>query len=108
MIDIASAERCRRILDQADAIAEIDRRKNDALRDFYSVEERLRTENEEPSILEADPYSDECIFSFIILLINQRTFTICARRCLLLSSQQAMPRVRRPVIAGLGLLSQHL
>ncbi len=47
MIDIASAERCRRILERADAIAEMDRRKNDALRDLYSVEERLRAENEE-------------------------------------------------------------
>jgi len=42
MIDIASAERCRKILDRADAIAEMNRRKEEALRDSDSVEERLR------------------------------------------------------------------
>ncbi|MCK4581764.1 hypothetical protein KAU18_00480, partial [Candidatus Bathyarchaeota archaeon] len=47
MIDIASAERCRRILERADAIAEIDRRKSEALRDPDSVEERLRAAIEE-------------------------------------------------------------
>jgi len=47
MIDIASAERCRRILDRADAIAEMDRRKSEALRDPGSVEERLRAAMEE-------------------------------------------------------------
>jgi len=47
MIDIASAERCRRILERADAVTEMDRRKSEALRDPGSVEERLRTENEE-------------------------------------------------------------
>jgi len=47
MIDVASAERCRRILDRADAIAEMDRRKKEALRDPDSVEERLRAAIEE-------------------------------------------------------------
>ena len=47
MIDIASAERCRRILDRADAIAEMDRRRSEALRDPDSVEERLRATIEE-------------------------------------------------------------
>ncbi len=42
MIDIASAERCRRILERADAIAEMNRRKEEALKDPESVEERLR------------------------------------------------------------------
>jgi citrate lyase subunit beta/citryl-CoA lyase len=42
MIDVASAERCRRILERADAVAEMDRRKSEALRDPDSVEERLR------------------------------------------------------------------
>ena len=42
MIDIASAERCRRILERADAIAEMDRRKEEAMKDPDSVEERLR------------------------------------------------------------------
>ena len=37
MIDIASAERCRRILTRADAIAEMDRRKNEALKDPDSL-----------------------------------------------------------------------
>ena len=47
MIDIASAERCRRILGRADAIAEMDRRKSEAIRDPGSVEERLRAVIEE-------------------------------------------------------------
>ncbi len=47
MIDIASAERCRRILDRVDAIAEMDRRKSEAVRDPDSVEERLRAAIEE-------------------------------------------------------------
>jgi citrate lyase subunit beta/citryl-CoA lyase len=42
MIDIASAERCRRILERADAIAEMNLRKEEALKDPESVEERLR------------------------------------------------------------------
>jgi len=42
MIDIASAERCRRILDRVDAIAAMDRRKEEAVKDTDSVEERLR------------------------------------------------------------------
>jgi citrate lyase subunit beta/citryl-CoA lyase len=42
MIDIASAERCRRILERADSIAEMDRRKEEAMKDPDSVEKRLR------------------------------------------------------------------
>jgi citrate lyase subunit beta/citryl-CoA lyase len=42
MIDIASAERCRRVLTRADAIANIERRKEEALRDPDSLEEKLR------------------------------------------------------------------
>lgn len=42
MIDIASAERCRRVLTRADAIADVDRRKDEALRDPNSLEEKLR------------------------------------------------------------------
>lgn len=42
MIDVASAERCRRTLDRADAIADMNRRKKEALRDSDSVEKRLR------------------------------------------------------------------
>ncbi len=42
MIDVASAERCRRILKRADAIAAMDRRKNEALKDPDALEERLR------------------------------------------------------------------
>jgi citrate lyase subunit beta/citryl-CoA lyase len=42
MIDIASAERCRRVLARADAIADIYRRKDEALKDPYSLEEKLR------------------------------------------------------------------
>jgi len=47
MIDIASAERCRRILRRADAITEMEQRKEDALKDPDSVEERLRAAIEE-------------------------------------------------------------
>ena len=43
MIDIASAERCRRILDRADAIAEMNRRKELAMKDPDFLEETLRT-----------------------------------------------------------------
>jgi hypothetical protein len=42
MIDIASAERCRRVLTRADAIADMDGRKEEALRDPDSLEEKLR------------------------------------------------------------------
>jgi citrate lyase subunit beta/citryl-CoA lyase len=42
MIDIASAKRCRRVLDRADAIAAMDRRKEEAMKDPDSLEERLR------------------------------------------------------------------
>ncbi len=42
MIDIASAERCRRILERADAVDAMDRRKNEALKDPECVEEMLR------------------------------------------------------------------
>lgn len=42
MIDVASAERCRRILGRADAIAEMERGKKEALADPDAVEERLR------------------------------------------------------------------
>jgi hypothetical protein len=42
MIDIASAERCRRVLTRADAVADMDGRKEEALRDSDSLEERLR------------------------------------------------------------------
>jgi citrate lyase subunit beta/citryl-CoA lyase len=41
MIDIASAERCRKILRRAEAIAEMDRRKNAALKDPESLEKKL-------------------------------------------------------------------
>jgi len=47
MIDVASAERCRRILDRADAVAVMDRREEEAFRDPDSVEERLRAAIEE-------------------------------------------------------------
>jgi citrate lyase subunit beta/citryl-CoA lyase len=47
MIDIASAERCRRILERADAIAAMDRRKEESMKDPDSVEERLRAAIEE-------------------------------------------------------------
>jgi len=43
MIDIASAERCRRVLRRAAAIAAMDERKNEAMRDPIAVEARLRT-----------------------------------------------------------------
>jgi hypothetical protein len=42
MIDIASAERCRKVLERADAIAGMQRRKDEALKDPDSLEERLR------------------------------------------------------------------
>jgi len=42
MIDIASAERCRRVLARADAIAEMDRMKREALIDPDALERRLR------------------------------------------------------------------
>jgi len=42
MIDIASAERCRRILEWADSIAQMNHRKEEAMKDPDSVEERLR------------------------------------------------------------------
>ena len=42
MIDIASAERCRRILGRADAIADMERRKNEALKDPDAFEKKLR------------------------------------------------------------------
>ena len=42
MIDVASAERCRRILKRTDAIAEMERRKNEALKDPDALEEKLR------------------------------------------------------------------
>ena len=42
MIDIASAERCRRVLVRADAIADMDRGKDEALKDPASLEEKLR------------------------------------------------------------------
>ncbi|MFH2110749.1 MAG: CoA ester lyase [Candidatus Bathyarchaeota archaeon] len=43
MIDIASAERCRRVLRRADAITGMDRRKSEALKDPDLVESKLRT-----------------------------------------------------------------
>jgi citrate lyase subunit beta/citryl-CoA lyase len=42
MIDIASAERCRRVLARADAIAEMDEMKREALEDPDALEQRLR------------------------------------------------------------------
>ena len=42
MIDIASAERCRKILERVVAIEEMDRRKNKALKDPNSLEKKLR------------------------------------------------------------------
>jgi citrate lyase subunit beta/citryl-CoA lyase len=42
MIDIASAERCRRVLTRADTIAEMDRRKEEALKEPDSLEDKLR------------------------------------------------------------------
>lgn len=47
MIDVASAERCRRILDRVDAIAEMNHRKEEAMKDPDSVMERLRAALEE-------------------------------------------------------------
>ncbi|MFH0849663.1 MAG: hypothetical protein V1924_01840, partial [Candidatus Bathyarchaeota archaeon] len=43
MIDIASAERCRRVLRRADAIMDMDRRKSAALKDPDLFESKLRT-----------------------------------------------------------------
>ena len=43
MIDIASVERCKRIVTRADAINEMERRKEEALKDPDSFEERLRS-----------------------------------------------------------------
>ncbi|MEE8354778.1 MAG: hypothetical protein V3S09_03040, partial [Candidatus Bathyarchaeia archaeon] len=42
MIDIASAERCRRVLERADAIAGMEGRKREALGDPEALERRLR------------------------------------------------------------------
>jgi citrate lyase subunit beta/citryl-CoA lyase len=42
MIDIATAERCRRILERADAIAGMEKRKNEALKNSEAIEEKLR------------------------------------------------------------------
>ena len=42
MIDIASAERCRRVLERAGAIADMDERKNGAMGDSDALERRLR------------------------------------------------------------------
>jgi citrate lyase subunit beta/citryl-CoA lyase len=47
MIDIASAERCRRILNRADAVAKMNHRKEEAMKDPASLEERLRDAIEE-------------------------------------------------------------
>ena len=41
MIDIASAERCRRVLARADAIAGMDERRRGALEDPDALEQRL-------------------------------------------------------------------
>ena len=43
MIDIATAERCRKVLRRAVAIEEMERRKSEALRDPDSLEERIRS-----------------------------------------------------------------
>ena len=43
MIDVASAERCRKILERARAIAVMDSKKKEALKDPDALEERLRT-----------------------------------------------------------------
>jgi citrate lyase subunit beta/citryl-CoA lyase len=43
MIDIATAERCRKILRRAAAIAEMERRKSEAMRNPDSLEERIRS-----------------------------------------------------------------
>jgi len=42
MIDIASAERCRKILARAEAIAVMERRKKEALKDPERTEKKLR------------------------------------------------------------------
>jgi citrate lyase subunit beta/citryl-CoA lyase len=46
MIDIASAERCRRVLERAGAIADMDERKNGAMGDPDALERRLRADIE--------------------------------------------------------------
>ena len=46
MIDIASAERCRRVLARVDAIAGMDERKRGAMEDPEALEQRLRAEIE--------------------------------------------------------------
>ena len=42
MIDIATAERCRRILERADAITVMEKRKNEAQKESDAIEEKLR------------------------------------------------------------------
>jgi hypothetical protein len=42
MIDIASAERCKKVLMRADAIAEMDQVKREAMEDPDALEQRLR------------------------------------------------------------------
>ena len=42
MIDIASAERCRRVLTRVDTIAEMDRRKEEAIKEPDSLEDKFR------------------------------------------------------------------
>jgi citrate lyase subunit beta/citryl-CoA lyase len=42
MIDIASAERCKRVLSRAESITDMDRRKKEALKDPDSLEDKLR------------------------------------------------------------------
>jgi citrate lyase subunit beta/citryl-CoA lyase len=49
MIDIASAERCRRVLLRAESITDMDRRKKEALKDPDSLEDKLRTALDKPS-----------------------------------------------------------
>lgn len=42
MIDVASAERCRRVIERANAIAEMNRKKNEALKDPDALEDKIR------------------------------------------------------------------
>jgi hypothetical protein len=42
MIDVASAERCRRVLTRADTIVEMDIRKEEALKEPDSLEDKFR------------------------------------------------------------------
>lgn len=42
MIDVATAERCKKILERANAIADVERRKNKVLKDPDALEEKLR------------------------------------------------------------------